>query len=113
MKLRETLDAIFGGMDAVSPTGNLLQSESHSENGLRLVASNDPRDTAQRRDPDLILAGTVFEQRSDLAKAARARWRIYEAPVSYSGRTYEEGKKIGMRDALTAVCAILYYRFFD
>ena len=28
------------------------------------------------------------------AKAARARWRIYEVPVSYSGRTYEEGKKI-------------------
>src|ERR1700758_1102654 len=47
------------------------------------------------------------------AKAARARWRIYEVPVSYSGRTYEEGKKIGFRDALTAVCAILYYRFFD
>ena len=47
------------------------------------------------------------------AKAARARWRIYEVPVSYSGRTYEEGKKIGFRDALTAVFAILYYRFFD
>jgi glycosyltransferase involved in cell wall biosynthesis len=47
------------------------------------------------------------------AKAARARWRIYEVPVSYSGRTYEEGKKIGLRDAVTAVLAILYYRFFD
>src|ERR1700678_2095467 len=47
------------------------------------------------------------------AKAARARWRIYEVPVSYSGRTYEEGKKIGIRDALMAVGAILYYRFFD
>ena len=47
------------------------------------------------------------------AKAARARWRIYEVPVSYSGRTYEEGKKIGIRDAMSAVLAILYYRFFD
>ena len=47
------------------------------------------------------------------AKAARARWRIYEVPVSYSGRTYEEGKKIGWRDAITAFGAILYYRFFD
>ena len=46
-------------------------------------------------------------------KAGRARWRIYEVPVSYSGRTYEEGKKIGWRDALTAICAILYYRFLD
>ncbi|HUA32871.1 MAG TPA: glycosyltransferase family 2 protein [Candidatus Binataceae bacterium] len=47
------------------------------------------------------------------AKAARARWRIYEVPVSYSGRTYEEGKKIGWRDSITAFGAILYYRFFD
>ncbi|HKN00848.1 MAG TPA: glycosyltransferase family 2 protein [Candidatus Binataceae bacterium] len=47
------------------------------------------------------------------AKAARAGWRIYEVSVSYSGRTYEEGKKIGWRDAVTATLAILYYRFWD
>jgi len=47
------------------------------------------------------------------AKAARAKWRIYEVPISYSGRTYDEGKKIGWRDALMATVAILYYRFWD
>jgi glycosyltransferase involved in cell wall biosynthesis len=47
------------------------------------------------------------------AKAARAKWRIYEVPISYSGRTYEEGKKIGWRDAISATFAILYYRFWD
>lgn len=47
------------------------------------------------------------------AKAARSQWRIYEVPISYSGRTYEEGKKIGWRDALKAFCAIIYFRFFD
>ena len=46
-------------------------------------------------------------------KAARARWRIYEVPISYSGRTYQEGKKIGWRDGLAAIGAVLYYRFFD
>ena len=46
-------------------------------------------------------------------KAARARWKIYEVPISYSGRTYEEGKKIGWRDAIAAIAAILYYRFAD
>lgn len=46
-------------------------------------------------------------------KAARAGWRIYEVPISYSGRTYEEGKKIGWRDGLAAIAAVLYYRFFD
>jgi glycosyltransferase involved in cell wall biosynthesis len=44
-------------------------------------------------------------------KAARARWKIYEVPISYSGRTYDEGKKIGWRDALAAIGAIIYYRF--
>lgn len=41
------------------------------------------------------------------AKAARAGWRIYEVPISYSGRTYEEERKIGWRDALKALCAII------
>src|SRR5205807_2460126 len=30
------------------------------------------------------------------------QWRIYEVPISYSGRTYEEGKKIGLKDAIQA-----------
>ena len=46
-------------------------------------------------------------------KAARARWVIYEVPISYSGRTYDQGKKIGWRDAVAAIAAIIYYRFAD
>ena len=47
------------------------------------------------------------------AKAARAKWRIFEVGISSSGRSYEEGKKIGWRDAIAATFAILYYRFWD
>jgi len=47
------------------------------------------------------------------AKVARMHCRIYETPISYYGRDYSEGKKIGWKDAITAVCAIVYYRFFD
>jgi glycosyltransferase involved in cell wall biosynthesis len=46
------------------------------------------------------------------AKIARRRnpaWRIYEIPISYSGRTYEEGKKIGLKDAFTALYCIVRY----
>jgi glycosyltransferase involved in cell wall biosynthesis len=43
------------------------------------------------------------------AKVARMRYRVYEVPISYHGRTYEEGKKIGWRDAITALLAILRY----
>jgi glycosyltransferase involved in cell wall biosynthesis len=44
-------------------------------------------------------------------KTARRQVRIYETPVSYHGRTYEEGKKIGLKDALEAVFVILRYAF--
>ncbi len=43
------------------------------------------------------------------AKIARAGWRVYEIGISYAGRTYEEGKKIGWRDGLRAVYAITRY----
>jgi hypothetical protein len=43
------------------------------------------------------------------AKVARGGWRIYEVGISYSGRTYAEGKKIGFKDALHAARCILRY----
>jgi glycosyltransferase involved in cell wall biosynthesis len=42
-------------------------------------------------------------------KVARMRARIFEVPISYSGRTYEEGKKIGLKDGFQAVWTILRY----
>jgi glycosyltransferase involved in cell wall biosynthesis len=50
------------------------------------------------------------------AKVARKRnppWRIYEIPISYAGRTYEEGKKIGAKDALVALWCIFRYWVAD
>jgi glycosyltransferase involved in cell wall biosynthesis len=44
-------------------------------------------------------------------KLARREVRIYETPISYYGRTYEEGKKIGFMDALEAIYVILRYAF--
>jgi glycosyltransferase involved in cell wall biosynthesis len=46
------------------------------------------------------------------AKLALAKCRIYEVGISYDGRTYEEGKKIGWKDGLRAIYAILKYNFF-
>ena len=42
-------------------------------------------------------------------KMAAMRARIYEVPISYHGRTYEEGKKIGLKDAFKAVYTILRF----
>ncbi|MCG8525675.1 MAG: glycosyltransferase family 2 protein [Opitutales bacterium] len=46
------------------------------------------------------------------AKMARKRCRIYEVGISYSGRTYEEGKKINWKDGIRAIYAILKYNLF-
>jgi glycosyltransferase involved in cell wall biosynthesis len=47
------------------------------------------------------------------AKVARGRWRVYEVGISYSGRSYEEGKKITWKDGLKAIFAILRYAIAD
>ena len=47
------------------------------------------------------------------AKVAKMNYRIYEVPISYSGREYWEGKKIRWMDGLKAIFSILRYNFFD
>lgn len=46
-------------------------------------------------------------------KVAKLGCRIYEVPISYHGRTYAEGKKIGWRDGMAALAHIIRYRFFE
>ncbi len=46
-------------------------------------------------------------------KTAKLGCRIYEVPIAYHGRTYEEGKKIGWKDGVAALWHMLKYRFFD
>jgi len=47
------------------------------------------------------------------AKVARNRFRMYEVPITYNGRGYDEGKKIGWRDGVAAIWFIFKYRFFS
>jgi len=47
------------------------------------------------------------------AKVAKGNWRIYEVPISYAGRTYEEGKKITWKDGFQALWCIIRFRFTD
>ena len=46
------------------------------------------------------------------AKIAKLRVRIYEVGISYDGRTYEEGKKIGWKDGVRALWCIVKYNWF-
>jgi glycosyltransferase involved in cell wall biosynthesis len=47
------------------------------------------------------------------AKIAKGKWRVYEVPISYAGRTYEEGKKIGWKDGVQALWCIIRFKFSD
>ena len=46
-------------------------------------------------------------------KIAKARYKVYEIPVSYAGRTYAEGKKTSWRDAIEALWVMFYCRFIE
>ncbi len=46
------------------------------------------------------------------AKIAKKKCRIYEIPISYHPRTFEQGKKIGWKDAIRAIYCIIRYNFF-
>jgi hypothetical protein len=66
---------------------------------------------------EIIQSITIKENRFGFepevtAKIARMKCRIYEVGISYYGRTYEEGKKIGWRDGCRAIYVILKYGIF-
>src|ERR1700722_11639280 len=60
------------------------------------------------------LESSTFDVEPELAiKLAKRGSRIFEVPISYSGRTYAEGKKIGWRDGVRALWAIFHYATSD
>jgi glycosyltransferase involved in cell wall biosynthesis len=64
---------------------------------------------------EIVQAITIEEARFGFepeitAKLAASRCRIYEVGISYSGRTYAEGKKIGWKDGVLAIWCIIKYR---
>lgn len=47
------------------------------------------------------------------ARVAKGKWKIYEVGISYSGRTYEEGKKINWKDGFAAIWHIIHFNIFS
>jgi glycosyltransferase involved in cell wall biosynthesis len=62
---------------------------------------------------EMVITSTGFGFEIEVtAKVAKLKCAIYEAPISYYGRTYEEGKKITVRDGVAALWYILKYNLF-
>ncbi|MFN2111932.1 MAG: glycosyltransferase family 2 protein [Anaerolineales bacterium] len=63
---------------------------------------------------DMPLHAKRFEFEPEFtAKILKRDFRIFEVPISFNPRDYEEGKKIGLSDAFEAIWALLKYRFVD
>jgi glycosyltransferase involved in cell wall biosynthesis len=114
-------DVTFGSRFIGTPRRALFFWHQMLNNALTLLSNmfNDLNITdmetcykAFRR--DIVKAITVEENRFGIepeltAKIAKMRLRIYEVPVSYHGRTYDEGKKIGWKDGVRALYCIVKY----
>jgi len=62
---------------------------------------------------NLAFSSDGFDIEAEITvKVAKAGYRVYETPISYSGRDYSEGKKITWKDAFPALWALIKYRFF-
>jgi glycosyltransferase involved in cell wall biosynthesis len=90
---------------------NLLTTLSNMTSGLNLT---DMETCYKAFRTEVLRSVTVDEDRFGFepeitAKIARGDWRIYEVPISYHGRTYEEGKKIGWKDGVRALYVIGKY----
>lgn len=63
---------------------------------------------------DIDIKSNRFDFEPEItAKMVKKKARIKEAPISYKGRTFEEGKKVSMKDGIHAIVALLKFRFFN
>ena len=121
--LRGDADVVYGSRFLGSPHGHRVLYFWHSVGNKMLTLLSNAltdlnltdmetcykaltRDVASRLD----LRSQRFGVEPEITcKVARLNARIYEVPISYNGRTYDEGKKIGMKDAVQAAWTLLRY----
>jgi glycosyltransferase involved in cell wall biosynthesis len=114
-------DVVFGSRFTGTPrrvlyfwhtvVNNALTTLSNMTSGLNLT---DMETCYKAFRAEVLRSVTVEEDRFGFepeitAKIARGNWRVYEVPISYHGRTYEEGKKIGWKDGVRALYVIFKY----
>ena len=116
-------DVVYGSRFLGSPRGHRVLYFWHSVGNMLLTTLSNMFSDLNLTDMETCYKVMVrhVAQRLDLQsrdfgiepeitqKVAAMRARIYEVPISYHGRTYEEGKKIGLKDAFKAVYTIVRF----
>ena len=118
-------DAVFGSRFAGGESHRVLYFWHYAANKMLTLASNmftnlnltDMETCYKAFRREIIQGISIKENRFGFepevtAKLARSGCRIYEVGISYSGRTYAEGKKIGWRDGIRALWCIVRYNVF-
>ncbi len=124
--VREGADAVFGSRFAGGEARRVLLFRHQLGNKLLTFLTNlvsnlnltDMETCYKAVRTDLLrsipIVSNDFRLEPELAiKLAKREARIFEVPISYSGRTYQEGKKIGWRDGVKALLAILRFALGD
>jgi glycosyltransferase involved in cell wall biosynthesis len=125
--LRNNADVVFGSRFLGSPRGHRVLYFWHSVGNKMLTLLSNMFSDLNLTDMETCYKAIRSEvaKRLDLqsqrfgiepeitCKVARLRARVYEVPISYNGRTYAEGKKVGFKDALQAVWVILRYAWWN
>ena len=124
--LTDKADVVFGSRFLGSPAGHRVLYYWHSVGNKFLTMLSDMATGLNLTDMEvcyktfrreIIQKIKIEEDRFGFepeitAKVARLKVRVFEVAISYSGRTYAEGKKIGWRDGVHALWCICKYNFF-
>jgi glycosyltransferase involved in cell wall biosynthesis len=124
--LQESADAVFGSRFLAGEYRRVLFFRHEVGNRLLTLMSNivsdlnltDMETCYKMVRTELLksipLVGRGFEIEPEITiKLAKRRARIFEVPIRYSGRTYQEGKKIGLKDGIRAIGAIIRFACSD
>jgi len=120
--------ALAQEMSAAATVGGTVITQATLEKHVKskLIEIDNERYEALKEGLDELVGEELFNQEAKArkitpaqleeteitAKVAKQHVRIYEVPITYSGRDYSEGKKIGMKDAFIAVWAIVRWGLF-
>ncbi len=123
--LEDQADVVFGSRFMGSAPRRVLYFWHRVGNGFLTLLSNvmtnlnltDMETCYKVFRREIIQAMTIEENRFGFepeitAKVAKSGCRVYEVGISYYGRTYAEGKKIGWRDGVRAIVCIVKYNLF-
>ncbi len=123
--LRGQADVVYGSRFMIRRASRVLYFRHYLANQFLTFLSNLMTDlnlsdveTGYKAFRGEIIRNMVIETRGFgfeievTAKVAKLKCRVYEVPISYYGRTYEEGKKIGFKDGLDAIFYVFKYNLF-